>query len=84
MSEPIFRDRVIKTWPRSFAIAFAVMLFGIAFMIGRITGGPYTPPKPPADVYHAPGSGGALDGLPGGIQGGTVNGPGGGGAPGVP
>ena len=78
------RDRVIKTWPRSFAMAFAFMLFGIAFMIGRITGGPYVPPPPPDTGYHAPGSGNGLDGLPGGIQGGTVTGPGGGGAPGGP
>jgi hypothetical protein len=78
------RDRVIKTWPRSFAIAFAFMLFGIAFMIGRITGGPYVTPPPPDTGYHAPGSGNGLDGLPGGIQGSTVTGPGGGGAPGGP
>jgi hypothetical protein len=84
MTIPTNRDRVIKTWPRSLAIAFAVMLFGIAFMIGRLTGGPFNPPPPPEPAYHAPGSGGALDGLPGGIQGGTVNGPGGGGAPGAP
>lgn len=77
-------DRVVKTWPRSFAIAFAFMLFGIAFMIGRITGGPYVTPPPPDTGYHAPGSGNGLDGLPGGIQGSTVTGPGGGGAPGGP
>jgi hypothetical protein len=77
-------DRVVKTWPRGFAIAFAFMLFGIAFMIGRITGGPYLTPPPPDTGYHAPGSGNGLDGLPGGIQGSTVTGPGGGGAPGGP
>ena len=83
MSLPTSRDRVIKTWPRSLAIAFGVMLFGIAFMIGRLTGGSYVPPPPPDPGYHAPGSGGS-DGLPGGVQGGTVNGPGSGGVPGNP
>ena len=84
MTTPVNRDRVIKTWPRSFALAFAFMLFGIAFLIGRVTGGPYVPPPPPEPVYHGPGGSSGLDGLPGGVQGGTMNGPGSGGAPGVP
>ena len=84
MSLPVNRDRVTKMWPRNLAIAFAAMLFGIAFMIGRITGGPYVPPPPPEPKYVGPGGGNGLDGLPGGVQGGTMNGPGGGGAPGVP
>ena len=77
-------DRVVKTWPRSFAIAFAVMLFGIAFMVGRLTGGPFVPPPPPESYYHGPGSGNGLEDLPGGVQGGTMGQPGAGGGPGGP
>lgn len=78
------RDRVVKTWSRKFALAFACMVFGIAFMVGRITGGPYVPPPPPEPKYVGPGGGSAIDGLPGGLQGGTMNGPAGQGGPGVP
>ena len=60
------------------------MVFGIAFMVGRITGGPYVPPPPPDTGYHAPGSGNGLEDLPGGVQGGTAGQPGSGGAPGGP